>query len=157
MQCLIVLNYPIIQDTIISNINKVRSDRVKIIRLWLPVIIWAGVIFLFSSIPNLKTSLEYDFILRKIAHALEYSILTFLLYRAFKGTFNMNIFQLFIYPATLSFFYAVSDEFHQSFVPGRSASIRDALIDTIGVLSFYIAMKIFAVNQKNTDLDNRKS
>lgn len=121
----------------------------KIFKLWLPVIIWAGIIFWLSSIPNLKTNLEYDFILRKIAHTVEYFILTLLLYRAFKGSFNMGIFHLFIYPVTLSFFYAVSDEFHQSFVPARSASIRDVLIDTIGILGFYIVITIFAVNQKN--------
>jgi VanZ family protein len=115
----------------------------KIFKLWFPVIIWAGLIFYLSSISNLKTNLEYDFILRKIAHIAEYFIFTFLLYRAFKGSFSMNIFQLFIYPATLSFFYAVSDEFHQSFVPGRSASIRDVLIDTIGIFGFYIVIKIF--------------
>ena len=61
----------------------------------------------------------------------------------------MNITQFFIYPATLSFLYAVSDEFHQSFVPGRSASIRDVLIDTIGIIGFYIAAKIFVLNQRN--------
>jgi len=121
----------------------------KILKLWLPVIIWAGLIFCLSSIPHLRTSLKYDFILRKIAHITEYFILTFLLYRAFKGSFNMNITQFFIYPATLSFLYAVSDEFHQSFVPGRSASIRDVLIDTIGIIGFYIAAKIFVLNQRN--------
>ena len=121
----------------------------KIFKLWLPVIIWAGLIFCLSSIPSLKTNLKYDFILRKIAHIVEYFIFTFLLYRAFKGSFNMSIFQLFIYPFTLSFLYAVSDEFHQSFVPGRSASIRDVLIDTIGILGFYIAVKIFALKRGN--------
>ena len=120
----------------------------KFLKLWFPVIVWAAFIFYLSSIPNLKTNLEYDFILRKIAHAVEYFILTFLLYRAFKGSFNMNVFCLFIYPANLSLFYAVSDEFHQSFVPSRSASIRDILIDAIGILGFYIIIKIFAVNQK---------
>lgn len=121
----------------------------KIIRLWLPVIIWAGLIFYLSSIPDLKTNLGYDFILRKIAHAVEYFILTFFLHRAFKGSFKMGVFHFFIYPATLSFFYAVSDEFHQSFVPGRSASVRDVLIDSIGILGFCIIIKIFAVNQNN--------
>ena len=121
----------------------------KIFKLWLPVIIWASFIFYLSSIPNLKTNLEYDFILRKIAHIIEYFIFTLLLYRAFKGSFSMNALQLFIYPALLSFLYAASDEFHQSFVPGRGPSIRDVMIDTIGIVGFYIALKILAVKQKN--------
>ncbi len=128
------------------------SSLIKFFKLWFPVIIWAGLIFCLSSIPNLKTRFEYDFILRKIAHAIEYFILTFLLYRAFRGSFNIGILQFFVYPATLSFFYAVSDEFHQSFVSGRSASIRDVLIDTIGILGFYIVIKIFAANQRNRTL-----
>lgn len=61
----------------------------------------------------------------------------------------MDMFQLFIYPAILSLCYALSDEFHQSFVSGRSASIRDVLTDTIGILGFYIVIRIFAENQKN--------
>jgi len=124
------------------------SNLKKFFKLWFPVVIWAGFIFYLSSIPDLKTSLEYDFILRKIAHVSEYFILTFILYRAFKGSFNMGIFRLFIYPATLSFLYAASDEFHQSLVPNRGASIRDVLIDTIGILGFYIVINIFAERQK---------
>ena len=123
------------------------SSLIKLIKLWLPVIIWAGLIFFLSSIPNLKTNLKFDFFLRKIAHGLEYCILTCLLYRAFKGSFNLNNFGFFIYPATLAFFYAVSDEFHQSFVPTRSASVGDVLIDSIGILSFYIVLRILT-NQK---------
>jgi len=122
--------------------------RMKIFKLWLPVLIWAGIIFWLSSIPNLKSNLEYDFILRKIAHAVEYFILTFLLYRAFKGSYKINIFYLFIYPATLSLIYAASDEFHQSFIPGRSASVRDVFIDAMGIIAFYIVVNIFAVNQR---------
>lgn len=104
--------------------------------------VWAGVIFFFSSIPNLKTNLEYDFLLRKIAHITEYFILTFLLYRAFKGSFSMNGFGLFMYPAVFSLLYAISDEIHQYFIVGRCCSNRDVLIDTIGIISFYIFIRI---------------
>ena len=114
----------------------------KLVKLWLPVAIWAGVIFFFSSIPDLKTNLEYDFILRKIAHITEYFILTFVLYRAFRGSFNINFVRLFMYPATFALLYAISDEFHQYFVLGRSCSIGDVLIDSIGIISFYILIRI---------------
>jgi VanZ family protein len=115
---------------------------VKLFKLWAPVVIWAGVIFYFSSIPDLKTNLEYDFFLRKIAHITEYLILTFLLYKAFRGSFNMNVFGLFMYPATFSLLYAISDEIHQYFVLGRNCSRRDVLIDSIGIIGFYIFIKI---------------
>ena len=128
------------------------SSLIKFIKLWLPVIIWASLIFYLSNIPNLKTNLKYDFILRKIAHGLEYFILTFLLHRAFKGSFNINIFQLFIYPTTLSLLYAISDELHQSFILSRDASMQDVLIDAIGILGCYIVIKILAVKQRNRTL-----
>ncbi len=123
----------------------------KTFKLWLPVIVWAGLIFYLSSTPNLKTNLEYDFILRKIAHIIEYFILTFFLHRAFKDSFDRDGFYLFLYPTILSVCYAASDEFHQLFVPGRGGSIRDVLIDAIGIFGFYIVLKIFAVKQKSTE------
>ncbi len=115
---------------------------VKLFKLWLPVIIWAGVIFCFSSIPYLKTGLEYDFFLRKIAHITEYFILTFLLYRAFKGSFNISVFGLFMYPVAFSLLYAISDEIHQYFILGRCCSAKDVLIDSIGIIGFYIFIKV---------------
>lgn len=114
----------------------------KLFKLWVPVAVWAGVIFFFSSIPDLKTGLEYDFLLRKIAHITEYFIFTFLLYRAFSGSFNMNVFRLFMYPTLFSLLYAISDEFHQYFVVGRSCSVYDVLVDAIGIIGFYIFIKI---------------
>lgn len=124
------------------------NSSIRFLKFWLPVIIWASLIFYLSSIPDLRTVLEYDLILRKMAHCVEYFILTFLLYRALKSSFHIRVLQLFIYPTILSFFYAISDEFHQSFVPGRSASIKDVLIDSAGIISFYIAIKIIALNHK---------
>lgn len=116
----------------------------KFIKLWGPVAAWAGLIFYLSGIPDLKTNLEYDFMLRKIAHILEYLILTFFLYRAFRGSFKINPLRLFIYPVFLSSLYAISDEVHQYFVPGRMCAFNDVLIDAIGILGFYIIIKIFA-------------
>ena len=114
----------------------------KLFKLWFPVVIWAGIIFYFSSIPDLKTGLEYDFFLRKLAHITEYLIFTFLLYRAFSGSFNMNVFRFFMYPAAFSLLYAISDEIHQYFVLGRSCSAQDVLIDSIGIIGFYILIRI---------------
>jgi len=120
----------------------------KFLRLWFPLLVWAVFIFCLSGIPDLKTGLEFDFILRKIFHVVEYLILVFLLYRAFAGSFNINAARLFIYPAALSFLYAITDELHQSFVPGRNCSIRDVLIDAIGIFAFYI-INIFVSRKKN--------
>ena len=127
------------------------NTATKILKLWFPVIIWAGFIFYLSSIPHLKTNLEYDFILRKVAHIVEYFILTFLLHRAFKGSLERDGFYLFIYSATLSLCYAASDEFHQLFVPGRGGSIRDVAIDAIGVFGFYVVLKMCAIKRRKNE------
>jgi len=118
------------------------SNAMKLFKLWLPVFSWCWLIFYLSSIPNLSTGWGvWDLILRKAAHITEYFILTFLLYRAFKGSFNLSSFYLFLWSLSLPFLYAVSDEIHQAFVPVRSGSPKDVFIDTIGIIIFYILIK----------------
>jgi VanZ family protein len=113
----------------------------KFLKLWLPVLAWAAFIFFLSGIPDLKTGLKTDFIIRKIAHVGEYFILTFFLYRAFKGSFNLSVSRLYVYPSAAAFLYALSDEFHQSFIPQRSCAAEDVLIDILGILGFYIILR----------------
>ncbi len=92
--------------------------------LWAPVVLWAAVIFAFSSVPNLGTGLGiWDLVLRKLAHLVEYAILGLSLSRAVAAA-----------PAfALGVLYAVSDEVHQSFVEGRNGSPWDVAIDAAGV------------------------
>jgi VanZ family protein len=110
----------------------------KLIWLWLPVLGWAGLIYFFSSLPGLSSGLECDTILRKSAHIVEYFILTFLLYRAFKGTGVLDSLGLLFYPTVLTFLYAISDEIHQLFVPNRLGAVGDVWIDVLGVIAFYV-------------------
>jgi len=92
---------------------------------WLPVLVWAAVIFTFSSIPSLSTGLGgWDTVLRKGAHMTEYAILGALLLRAFGRETPA-------FAAGVA--YAASDEVHQHFVRGRHASPVDVLIDAVGV------------------------
>ena len=114
----------------------------KFAKLWVPVVVWAGVIFWFSSVPDLRTGLEYDFFLRKIAHVIEYLVFTFLLYRAFSGSTKLSAFRLFMYPAVFSLLYAISDEIHQYFVLGRFCSAWDVMIDSIGIIGFYVLVRV---------------
>jgi len=120
----------------------------KFISLWLPVIIWAGLIFYLSSLPYLRTSLDtfWDTILRKIAHMVEYGIFFLLLARAMNphttglrpGYFGVGVKKPLIWPIVLSILYAISDEFHQSFVPGRNMALLDICFDSTGVLIGYL-------------------
>jgi VanZ family protein len=94
--------------------------------LWAPVVVWAGVIFLFSSIPDLGTDLgTWDLVGRKVAHALEFALLGALLLRAV-GRPAVAV--------ALGSLYALTDEVHQAFVAGRVGSPLDWAIDTVGVV-----------------------
>ena len=94
------------------------------LRLWLPVVLWAALIFAFSSIPSLGTGLgTWDLVLRKLAHAAEYAVLGALLVRALRRPL----------PAWgLAVLYAISDEVHQTFVAGRRGAPLDVLVDAAG-------------------------
>jgi VanZ family protein len=95
------------------------------LRSWLPVLAWAAVIFALSAVPDLGTGLGgWDLVLRKIAHATEYAVLGALLARA---TARPGL------AFGLGLLYAISDEVHQEFVPGRHGSPIDVAIDAVGV------------------------
>lgn len=73
---------------------------------------------------------------RKTAHFVEYAILAFLAARAFY-TSSSNWLRLswFRWALLLIVVYALADEYHQSFVPSRTASIYDSIVDIIGGLT----------------------
>jgi VanZ family protein len=104
---------------------RVDDGRVRLLATWAPVIAWAGVIFALSSIPSLGTGLgTWDLVLRKLAHVTEYAILAFLLRRAFAVPAAFGV----------ALAYAISDEFHQTFVRGREGRPRDVAIDALGIV-----------------------
>lgn len=108
----------------------------KFLKYWFPIFIWLGVIFVFSSLPDLKSDLPglFDFILRKAAHIFEYAVLGFLLFRAFHSGNGYPVKQAFVFSFLLSALYAVSDEWHQTFILNRSGEIKDIFIDSFGSL-----------------------
>ena len=111
-------------------------------RAWAPIVLWAAVIFAFSSVPSLSSGLgTWDLVLRKIAHLSEYAILGALLVRAIQR------------PAVAILaggLYAASDEFHQHFVRGRHAAWYDVLIDTVGVTIGVLAWsRLFGRGDRN--------
>ena len=105
----------------------------KIAKYWLPPILWALVIFSFSSMQVTGTVDVYwkDFIVKKTAHLIEYGVLAILLYRAMVNS-NVDKQKAFWLSILVAGLYGVSDEFHQSFTPGREPTTRDVLIDTLG-------------------------
>jgi VanZ family protein len=103
-----------------------RTVSGSVVRLWLPVVAWAALIFVLSSVPDLGTGLGgWDLVLRKLAHTVEFGVLGALLVRA-TGRPGLSF--------GLGVLYAAGDEIHQSFVAGRTGSAVDVAIDTAGVL-----------------------
>ena len=99
--------------------------RSRLLTVWIPVVVWAAVIFTFSSIPSLSTGLgTWDTILRKGAHVTEYAVLGALLYRAL-GREPLAL--------AVGIAHAATDELHQYFVRGRHASPVDVAIDAVGL------------------------
>ena len=119
---------------------KKRTKRFKLglskyIFFWLPVVIWALIIFRFSANPTIQAShINWkDFVIKKTAHIIEYAILSLLLYRGFVNS-SMEKRRAGFWAIYLAIFYAISDEVHQNFTPGREPTLRDVFFDTIGAI-----------------------
>jgi len=121
---------------------------------YLPLIVWLAFISFASSdsfnaantsriigplvlwlFPNTspETLATIHFIIRKLAHFTEYAILGVLAARAFRTSPRW-----FLISAVLIIVYALLDEYHQSFVPSRTASVFDSFIDMAGGISALI-------------------
>ena len=99
-----------------------------------PLILW-----LFPNTTP-ETLVTVHFITRKLAHFTEYAILGFLAARAFRTSPRPAISsRWFLISATLVVTFALMDEYHQSFVPSRTGSFYDSLIDMAGGLTALLA------------------
>lgn len=81
---------------------------------------------------NDELIVKYDPLVRKVAHVFEYFILT-LLFSLFIENYNFNIKKILLLSFIFSYLYACSDEIHQLFVDGRSGSLIDTFIDSMGI------------------------
>lgn len=108
-------------------------QSMRFIKYWLPIIIWMGVIFLFSNRPSITTVDFFlgDFLLKKSAHLIEYAILGILMFRALLDI-KIERKKALIISIIFASIYGMTDEFHQLFIAGRTSTIRDVIIDTIG-------------------------
>src|SRR6059058_387121 len=145
----------------------------RLLKHWLPVLIWLGVIFLGSTdmlsaehtsrflVPFLRwldpqisfaTLNAIQFGIRKLAHLTEYAILAMLLWRALRSgaRWQMKMSILFLVAALACAIFAASDEFHQSFVPSRTSSPVDAMIDICGALVGLAICWVFARGKRAT-------
>ena len=136
-------------------------------RVWRygPLVLWLIVIWIFSTadfssintsrllgpfllwlFPDLSESrlAAIHFLIRKASHFTEYAILALLARRTFvtssKAFIQRRWFELGLLLVTC---YALLDEFHQSFVPSRTASIYDSTIDVAGGVTVLLLFKLY--------------
>src|SRR3990172_6007304 len=98
---------------------------------WLSIA-WMMLIFILSSLPSLP-GLPSIIDLDKLFHALIYGVLAYFVLRSLPGSETMSMKHALL-AAMLAIAYGITDEYHQSFVPGREADIRDVLADSAGAL-----------------------
>lgn len=126
---------------------------------WLAVIFWFILIFILSAQPVYKSNglskgiakeimkiIEYiipdndislarlNHYLRKFAHFFAYMILGILIMNVLSAI-KINGKKRIVLALLICIVYAITDEFHQLFVPGRGAQVKDVIIDTLGALS----------------------
>jgi VanZ family protein len=130
--------------------------RRRFLTHWLPLLLWMGLIFGASTklgSPENTSRFIVPFLLwlnphmswetiervhhgvRKTAHAVEYAMLGFLIWRVVHSAAALAWHRPawhFRFALLLAALYAASDETHQIFVPGRQAAVRDVLLDTCG-------------------------
>lgn len=113
------------------------------------LLLWGGVIFALSSIPSLDSGLEHDFFLRKLVHMLEFGVLTVLLVRVLRHRMS-SLRDLSLLASVAATFYAVTDEVHQLSVVGRHGTLRDVLIDSVGVFGSLVLLRMFPARSRKT-------
>ena len=148
---------------------------------WVPVSLWLIVIFLFSAqnaeqsgntstgivrwvVGLLYSGFEgfppekqaeilhlFQLLVRKGAHFTEYAVLAMLVSNALRlaGKFRWKL------PVIISAAYAVTDEIHQYFVPGRACRLLDVIIDTSGA-AFGTAIFVLGLLHLKKRKDKRK-
>ena len=118
--------------------------RIRLVR-WLPVLLWMGVIYFFSSQPDpfdffkMKSQLTVS----KAAHVAEYVVLAALLWRALRREpFGARTGKALVAVWLITLLYAMTDEYHQTFVAGRNGNWVDVGIDlitpTLGIILYRV-------------------
>lgn len=106
----------------------------KPLSYWILVVLYAALIFYLSSGPvtvDLPDLPGND----KLYHMIEYGIFSFLLYNALLSTFKKErTLKIVLLVVVLTLLYGISDEFHQLFVPERSADPYDVVADASGAI-----------------------
>ncbi len=113
------------------------------VRLYLPALIYMSLIFTLSSFHKLPLQQIDNISLDKIYHLIEYAGLGYLITRILEQGWRMVGWSMFVIALLLGITFAVSDEVHQMFIPGRCFSYWDIAADSIGAaLGCWLYLKV---------------
>ena len=106
----------------------------SILLRWAPSLVMMGLIFLLSSLPSDKIPYygTLDYLIKKGGHALGYGLLGLSYYYALPR--SLSTVYKWVLALIMAVLFALSDEYHQSFVEGRTSSLTDVAIDTLGAI-----------------------
>lgn len=109
-----------------------KGNTLKFLKYWFPVILYCCMIFGVSAIPG-KQIPDTISVSDKLIHMSEYAILAILVARAVSQT-SQRQWGLMCWVLAVAFvaFYGITDEFHQSYVLGRSSDLHDWVADLTG-------------------------
>lgn len=152
----------------------------RIIISWLLVILWMGLIFNLSHKPasesnkmskgisqTIVETIEkvapnsdidksiFNNLLRKVAHFLAYLVLGVLLANSLKNN-GISGYKGVVSAIFICVLYAISDEVHQLFVPGRGGQIKDVIIDSAGGLVGILSFEVTQLNRKQNNMGEKK-
>ena len=140
--------------------NRLTASRPNLVRAWWPAIVWIGLIafestdffssehtgsILYALLTRLFGQINfYDFLvfhhyLRKTGHVVGYGMLSLLLLRGWRATFDYT---LLLRAALLSWLgtacVAALDEWHQSYIPSRTGTVWDVALDSVAGVVFLV-------------------
>ena len=106
------------------------------LKYWLPVILYAAAIFLFSSISKPPEALSFFPYADKVLHFIEYAVFGFLMIRAlYSSSPGKKTLFLRIGAVIIVALYGFTDELHQYFVPERNMELLDIITDGLGAFA----------------------
>jgi len=117
---------------------------------WAPALLMMALIFLASSTP--ASQLPYfgalDFLVKKGGHAIGYALLGMSYFFALPT--RLSVPYRAVTALLMAVLFSLSDEFHQSFVEGRTSTLRDVLIDTAGAALAVFAAALYSSASKSS-------
>jgi VanZ family protein len=141
-----------------------NSPQADVIKKWIAAILWIGVIciestdlmsskntgsFIYSLLAPFWPTIdpikfgEFHAVLRKVGHFVGYGILSFLLFRAWRATIKRGVQWTILWSAvsfSMTAVVASLDEWHQTFLPSRTGTYKDVLLDSAAALCVQVLL-----------------